>query len=326
VDRLVPAALQHGDSVAVVSPSTTIRGQEDAVYRSCDALEKELGLSVRPAEHVFARHYHSAGTTAERVSDFTSAMNDPLVKAIFFSIGGATAIDMIEGIDYGVVAANPKIIAGISDSTTLLDAINSKTGLSTFHGLEFLDFGRRPMSYTLQSMRDVLFGMAPTGAYQPNDKWENFNGEPTTYSGWRSISAGSARGITVGGNYEALSQLIGTAYEPNFDGSILFVEELGAHKRHIRAAMMQLRLRGIFERINALILGYWSGSDDPQAVGDEQDISDIVLDVCGDYTFPIMQIGEIGHNVENLILPIGASVSVNTTDLSLRLDEPAVAG
>ena len=68
---------------------------------------------------------------------------------------------------------------------------------------------------------------------------------------------------------------------------------------------MQLRLKGVFDKISGFIIGYCVGSDDPSKKGNERDIKDILLETTDGYKFPIMEIGEIGHQVENIIVPIG---------------------
>ena len=87
---------------------------------------------------------------------------------------------------------------------------------------------------------------------------------------------------------------------------------------------MSLRLKGVFEKISGLIVGYNFNSDDPEVEGNERTLKEIVLETTENYTFPIMQIGEIGHYVENLILPLGAKASMDATNPTLSIDRPVV--
>jgi muramoyltetrapeptide carboxypeptidase len=317
-----PERLRAGDRAVIVSSSSTIAGRSEAADRARVRLETALGLKVEFARHAFAQDYYSAGSTEERRHDLMAAFTDPEVKAVFFSTGGATAVYLVDRLDYDTIAEIPKVLAGLSDSSTLLNAVSAKTGLLTFHGFELLDFSGHEMQYTAQNARQVWFDRW-SGEYRPNPEWRDLEGDDTTYRGWREIKPGRARGTAVGGNSEAFMQLVGTDYCPPLDGSVMFLETYRLQKRHIQALLATLKLKGAFESIGGLILGYCLGSDAP-GTGNERDIADIVLETTADYTFPVMQIGEIGHQVENLILPIGVTIEFDASSPSLVLPEPAV--
>jgi muramoyltetrapeptide carboxypeptidase len=319
---IVPGRLRPGDRVRVMSPSSTITEQRDAAQNAAAVLEKSLGITIEFADHAFDACFYSSGTTEQRQHDLLAAFTDPEVKAIFLSMGGATAIDMLEGLDYDLIAANPKIVAGMSDSSTLLEAITAKTGLVTFYGFELLDFARHDLPYTTDSIRQVWFD-GWSGPYRPNPNWHDLEGDPTSYRGWREIKPGQATGTAVGGNSEALTQVIGTAYCPRLDGAVLVLETYRLQKRHVQALMVSLRLKGVLDQISGMVLGYCLGSDQPGG-RNERDVADILRETTTGYDFPILQIGEIGHQVENLILPLGATVHLDTRGPGFSLIGPAV--
>jgi muramoyltetrapeptide carboxypeptidase len=321
-DVIVPPALRQGDRAVIVSLSSTIVEQKATAIAARDALAAALGLQIAFAEHAFAADHYSAGTAEQRASDLMAAFVDPAVAAVFVSMGGATAIDVLELIDYDVIAANPKGIAGISDSTTVLQAITARTGLITFHGLELFDFARHAMDYTLASIRSTLFD-ASTDPWRPNPSWRDLAGETTAYSGWRSIRPGNASGPVIGGNSDAFTQLIGTGYWPATDGAVLVIETYRLQKRHLHALLVSLRLRGVLDGLAGLVMGYCLGSDAP-GTGNDRDLAEIVTQTTEGYDFPVLQVGEIGHQVENLILPIGAQIDLNADQKSFSLAAPAV--
>lgn len=317
-----PERLRAGDRAIIVSPSSTIADRSDQAERARTNLETALGIEIDFADNTFAQDHYSAGTTEERRADLMAAFTDPEVKAVFFSTGGATAVDLVDRLDYDTIAAHPKVVAGLSDSSTLLNAITAKTGLLTFHGFELMDFAHHDMAYTTQNLKQIWFDEW-SGDYRPNPGWRDLEGDPTTYSGWREIKPGRATGTAVGGNSDAFMQLVGTPYCPPMDGSILFLETYRLQKRHIQALLATLKLKGAFDSIQGLIIGYCLGSDAP-GTGNDRDIADIILQTTADHTFPVIQIGEIGHQVENLILPIGATIEFETGPPTLALSEPTV--
>lgn len=317
---LYPPALHADDRVVIVSPSSTIADQRPHAEAAAAAFGKQLNVQVGFAEHAFATDYYSAGTPQQRAADIMAAFTDPDVRAILLSMGGATAIDVLDLLDYDLIRANPKIVAGISDCTTILQTITTHTGLVTFHGLELLDFARHPMPYTTASAQTTWFD-AWHGTWEPNADWRDLDGEPTRYTGRRVIRPGSAEGILVGGNSEAIAQLIGGPHQPPFDDAVLVLETYRLQKRHLHALLVSLRQRGILTAINALVLGYCLGSDAPSP-GNDRDLADLVTETTARLDLPVVQIGEIGHQVENLILPLGAHARLDAT--ALTLTAPAV--
>jgi muramoyltetrapeptide carboxypeptidase len=298
---------------------------ETEIRAASQAFAERLDVRVEFAEHAFATHHYSAGTPAQRAGDLMAAFTDPDVAAVVLSMGGATAIDVLDLLDYDAIAANPKIITGISDSTTVLQAVTTRTGLVTFHGIELYDYSRDPMPYTTANALAV-WRDGRHGPWQENPAWREFNGERTTYTHRRTIREGSTTGPLIGGNSEAITQLIGTDYEPDVDGAILVLETYRLHKRHIHALLVSLRQRGWLHRASGLVLGYLLGSDADRP-GDDRDLADLVTEVTADVPdLPVAQIGEIGHQVENLVLPLGAIVRLDASQPmpGLTLTEPAV--
>lgn len=317
MDSITPPKLKKGDLVGVCSPSGTIAHKEDLFRRAVENFERETGLKVLVAPNALAKHYYSAGTVQERVDDFHALIENDDVKAIVFSAGGDTAVDLLPQLDFDLIQKNPKIMAGISDATTLLSPITAKTGLITFLGLELLDFADDDMPYVVDSLERAWF-QGEIGKVQANPNWRDFKGTNANYGGWLTIREGTAEGRLVGGNLQSFLQLVGTQYELPFQDSILFFEAYRLPKRQIRKALMQLKLRGVFEQITGLIVGYCVESDEPTVIGNEQPLEEAVLDIVGEYDFPIMQIGEIGHWVENFLQPIGAKAKMDATNLQFE--------
>lgn len=156
--------------------------------------------------------------------------------------------------------------------------------------------------------------------FRPNPNWKDLNGTFTTYTGWEAIRGGTANGILIGGNFGCFVQLRGTDYFPeSFEGMILVMETYKWDKRQLRRGIMQLKLWGILDQISGLIVGYCVDSDKQKVIGNNQPMKELLLESTSGYDFPTMQIGEIGHNVENLMLPIGAEVFIDAEEKIFRL-------
>lgn len=319
-----PPKLQPGDTVAIISPSNTVALRQEEVKKACLSFEVATGLKTVLAPNALEQRYYSAGTVKQRADDFHWALGNPEIRAIIFSVGGSTAVDLVDRLDYDLIKQNPKVIAGISDASTLLNAINVKTGLITYHGIEFLDFGEEPMDYTYASVKKAWFD-GRLGEYQQNPEWRDFDNLPTTYTGWQVIQPGKTEGLVRGGNFRCFTQLRGTEYFPSdLKDAVLVMESYKWPKKNIHQALINLKLWGALDQINGLVVGYCLGSDDPMQVGDEQVMPNLVREVIKDYSFPAMWIGEIGHNIENFILPIGARAVIDTDKLSFEIKESVV--
>lgn len=318
-----PSKLKPNDLVAIVSPSGTVAYRQDKIKKACSNFEQATKLKTILAPNAVGHHYYSSGTIQQRIDDFHWAIKNPDVKAIIFSVGGDTAIELVDKLDYELIKQYPKIIAGISDATTLLNSINAQTGLTTFLGLEFLDFAEHQMIYESQAIKQAWFD-GNVGEVRANPNWADFDDLPTSYKGWRTIKPGSTAGKIVGGNYTSFAQLHNTPYMPELKNCILVLEYYKQPKQAINRTLKQLGLWGIFDKINGLIVGYCLGSDNPNDIGSDRDLADILIEMTDNYNFPIIQIGEIGHNVENIMLPIGAAAKIDATNRSFEITETVV--
>lgn len=162
------------------------------------------------------------------------------------------------------------------------------------------------------------------GKVQANPNWKDFDDLPTSYRGWQTVRAGKAEGKVIGGNYSSFAQLYRTEYMPNAEGSVLFMECYKKNKKEIQQALTQLRVWGAYDKINGLVIGYCLGSDNPETFGNDRSMKELSLEATDGYDFPIMWIGEVGHNVENMILPIGANVCIDSSSLTLEIKERVV--
>lgn len=319
MEYLLPPRLKLGDKVGVISPSSTIKHRREEYERAAARLEQGLGIKLVPAKNAFNSFYYSGGTIQERLDDFHDMVCDREIKGIIFSAGGNSAIDLVDKLNYALIKKNPKIIAGISDACTFLNSIAARTGLIAYEGFEFFDFNRGPVGdYGFAYLEKAWFKES-IGETFANPSWRNFGNLATRYRGWRTFRPGKAEGVVAGGNLSVILNLIDTPYFPELDGSILACESYLLSKRDINARYKVLRLKKVFEKISGLIVGYNHGSDDPKILGNDRDIKDIVLEATAGYDFPIMEVGEIGHRVENIILPIGGKAKLDATNRTLKL-------
>ena len=320
-----PKKLQKGDTVAIISPSGAVPDElKDQFNKGVKFLEN-LGLKVKIEKNALKRYYYSSGTAKERISDIHNAFTDKKVKAIIMSIGGSTANSLLDGLDFNLIKKNPKMFLGISDGTTLLNPIFSKTGLVTYHGPDLIfTFGLSMSPMIKENLIKTLFG-GKVGQLHPNLKWKGLSklNKDEKYKGWQCIRKGKANGKLVGGNIHCLLSLENTDFRPEYNGSILFLEAYKATVEDLHQAFVHFRQAKIFDKINGLILGHFYGSHMEDKKQDRE-IADVILEVTKEYLFPILEIGEIGHNVENYVLPIGCMATIDADKKYFSIDKPTV--
>ncbi|MFW9974326.1 MAG: LD-carboxypeptidase [Candidatus Thorarchaeota archaeon] len=316
-----PDRLHVGDTVGVFSPSWLV----DKRQKFDQGVEKlrSLGLKVKLAEHTFSQHYYSAGTREERLEDFHSLWADPEVKMVLMSQGGSTANQLLDGIDYDMLRRDPKILSGISDGTTLLNAVYAKAGIVTYHGPDVIwTFGLKMTPQVEKNIISTFFDGKPI-RLEPNENWEHQLKPDLKYPGWRCLREGKATGKLVGGHIRVLANTILAGYGPDFENTILFLEGTDNVAR-THSYITALRLRGIFDSVAGVILG-WFDESELEETELNRPISEMFVEETKDYDFPVMEIGELGHNLENYVLPIGCQATVDATEKRISIDESTVA-
>ncbi|MCA8952579.1 MAG: LD-carboxypeptidase, partial [Planctomycetes bacterium] len=244
----LPKALTAGDEVAVVLPSSAIR-DGDAFARGLDRL-RSWGL--RPS--VMATGSVETGTDwpegcavaasdGERLAGLQRALAEPRFRAVFCGRGGYGAGRLLTEIDWSVLAADPKPLVGYSDITALLCAAAAATGTVSFHG---------PMVATAAAMdpeddgwrlqRELLFVTDRAPQLPATD-------EP------RTLRTGAAEGYLVGGNLAVLQATIGTPWQPETDGALLFLEDIGEAPYRVDRMLTQLLQTGMLRRCAGVLLG-----------------------------------------------------------------------
>ncbi|MEK7098907.1 MAG: LD-carboxypeptidase [Patescibacteria group bacterium] len=316
--------LRTGDTVGVISPSSYI---SEHLWPDCERATGALGalgLKVRMGAHAFDRHFYNAGTRDARLVDFHAMWRDPEVNMIMMSQGGDTANHLLDGIDYDMIRQNPKIFAGFSDGTTLVNAIFARTGLVTYYGPSFLWGFSDPMDEIFVENFRKTFFEGQVGPLTPNLHWRHTEKKELAYSGWHSVRSGRASGILMGGHSGCLVTTMLAGYAPDFQDAILFLEGTESIAKLDRQCTV-LHLNGTFAKIKGLIIGYCDNHEMPKEQGENRPVADMVLEATRGYDFPILEISELGHKVENYTFPVGCRATMDADEKYLSIDDATVA-
>jgi muramoyltetrapeptide carboxypeptidase len=209
-----------------------------------------------------------------------------------------------------MIAQNPKVLIGFSDITTLLNAIYAKTGLITFHGpvgnSGWNDWTSSVFKSVVMNAEQAVF---PKG---PNEEDKII-----------TLNKGIASGTLVGGNLTVISSLIGSGYLPEWKGKILFLEETTEEPYRIDRMLTQLKLAGVFKQLNGVAIGKFvkCEAEEPQKAFTFMQVLEQHFKTL---TIPSFYGLMTGHIENKLTLPVGADVSMNTDNGTLKLNESAV--
>jgi muramoyltetrapeptide carboxypeptidase len=312
---LLPPRLKAGDTLALVSPSnaTALRAQFELAIASLRA----LGFQVREGAHLRSRYGAYGGTDAERAADLNAMFADPGIQGIVAMTGGSGATRLLDRLDYALIRRNPKVLLGFSDITALLNAITARSGLVTFHG---------PVAasewnpFTVHALREVLMNGAASELRNPPPSGDNL--VPAAFR-TRTIHGGVARGPLIGGNLSVLVTLLGTPYQPDFRGAILFLEDLNEEIYRIDRMLAHLRLSGALNQVAGVVLGQFTDCEPGNGYG-SLTLEQVWDEYVGALGIPVFSGSVIGHVAPKLTLPVGLPVELDADRATIRLLRPAV--
>ncbi len=223
--------LKKGDHIRVVSPSSSIEhiGGFEANLVAKEKLE-ELGFDLSFSSNYFEHDLFDSASIASRVEDLHEAFVDPSVDAILATIGGFNCNELLPYLNYDLIAQNPKIFCGYSDTTALLNAIYAKTSMQTYMGPSYSSFKMEAgQAYQteawLRAMTQDDYDLVPSKEWSSDPWYDPTKPRHFMPTEWKVYNAGSALGTIIGGNLSTFSLLRGTPYAPQAENYILFVEE-----------------------------------------------------------------------------------------------------
>ncbi len=338
---IYPKALAPGDTVMIVAPAKYLDKSRVALAKK--RLE-EMGFNVRIPGGLFRKKGFLGGTDDERAAELMAAFADPKVNAIFPGTGGYGTTRIIDKLNYDVIRRNPKILVGFSDITGLHIAINQRTGLVTFHspnpewglGVEknLSPFAAKwfwrailakeyGVSAGSRDPRTTHVGYTIVTHASDNDDSETikfFDEVPRVYT----LHGGKGRGRLIGGNLSVMHAMMGTDFEIQTDGKILFIEDVGEAPYRVDRMLQTLRMAGKFDHVTGVILGQFTSREDESKWDDDASIDDVLRDFFGQLKVPVLSHFPIGHVRYNATLPVGAMAELDADAQTLRILENPV--
>jgi muramoyltetrapeptide carboxypeptidase len=304
---LRPPAVQTGAGISVVAPASF--AQSDRIDRGLQQLRR-LGFVPSLGERALARGpLFFAGSPEQRLADLHAAFNDQDTAIVSCLRGGYGSNYILNGVDLESIRRHPKPFFAYSDLTGIQLHLLDRLGLPAFHGpMVAADF------YLEDGVHLPSFQAALTG--QPYNVGAQ--------EGLRILKPGSARGVLYGGCLSILVSLLGTPWEPQTEGKLLFLEDTGTKPYQVDRMLWQLRNAGKLEGVRGIIFGEMLDCASPGAPSELLD--EVVLRFFEDFEGPVAIGLRSGHvSRQNVTLTFGVSAELNLDDNpSLQFLEAAV--
>lgn len=313
-----PVALRPGDLVRLIAPSSP-PVDEASLRRAIRGLES-LGYRIGYSPGIFRRHGYLAGRDEERARDLEDAFADPEVKAIFCLRGGYGSGRLLSRIDWKGVCSHPKVFLGFSDITAISCGLWVEGGLVTFSGPVVMSDQRqgKPIPSSWEHARSCFGSTKPVGSIFSH---------LFSRQGVRVISPGSARGRLMGGNLSILCSLLGTPWQPDFTGAILFLEDVAEPTYRIDRSLTHLGNAGVLSSAKGIALGDFSYSEDRRRNDEKrgvQALDDVLIDRLSGLGKPVVAGFPFGHIKPKATLPFGCMATLDGERGDLVIEESAV--
>ena len=307
-----PTPLKRGDKVALIATSSPLPDYN--IERGIDSI-RFFGLEPVVFPSCTMNHGYLAGKDADRANDINTAFADASIKGIFCLRGGFGSTRLLNLIDFDMIKKNPKVFAGYSDITALHVAITQRCGFVTFHSPMPNTRYRQMDEFSLKSLKDNLFSDKSLGEVKnpPDEEIE-------------TIVPGVCEGPIIGGNLSLLHGALGSPYEVDTKGKILFIEEVGDAPYRIDRALTALALAGKFGDCAGIILCTFADCVPPTVetappnsliAEGSLTLNQIFDEVVKPFNKPTILNFRVGHVYPQLTIPLGTKLNLNATKVKL---------
>ena len=292
-------ALRQGSRVAIVSPASAAKPELVELGR---ARLQAFGYDPVLMPHALDRGpLYYAGAAADRAADLHSAFADPTIDGILCTRGGWGSAELLPLLDASLIRANPKVLAGYSDHTSLHAWLWNECRLPTFYAPMVAADWSNPNGVDHRTWSSALQSEIPW-TVGPED-------------GLRALRAGQAEGRLLGGCLSILTAALGTPFALQIaEPSILFLEDINTRPYQWDRMLQHLRFAGMLQNVRGIVFGDATSNLQPPEL---PLLEAACLHALRDFNGPIaigLQSGHVNHH--NRSIPLGSWVTMSDETLS----------
>lgn len=294
---IYPEPLKIGDKVGLVAPAGLV--ERENIAKSIKAI-KRLGLKPVTGNNCTKKYGYLAGKDDLRAYDINAMFADKSIKGIFALRGGYGSQRLLDKLDWDTISLNPKIFTGYSDITALHIAINQKCNFITFHApMAAVELSRNDIDkFTLNSFIQNI------SIKNKEQTIKNPKGTP-----FKVLVEGKFEGTLTGGNLTLVTSSLGTNYEVQTEGKVLFLEEIGEPPYKIDRMLMQLKNAGKLYNVSGIVLGYFT--DCEKSKKESLSLIEVFKDILAPIGKPCIYNVACGHQLPTLTLAMGGKIKLS---------------
>nr|WP_288977112.1 S66 peptidase family protein [uncultured Blautia sp.] len=309
--------------IGIISPASSVMNlYPNRVQNGIRFLESQ-GYKVKFGEFSYEMCGYYSTSKEKRINDINTFLHDSEIDIIMASIGGYNSNQLLDSLDYSLIKQSKKIFCGYSDITAMLLAIHYKADIRVVHGPTFLpelceypspydytlEYFTKALSYEQFTYKEPLYNINQYRDWSEDER-EMLSKQKSKPTRWRIYNKGSAHAKIIGGNLQTLALLIGSEYCPVsfFENKILFLEDCCERLARVDAILQSLKLKGVFDIIQGLIIGKFTNNEINKAVPELLDNLKISNDI------PIIYDIDLGHTSPMISVPLGANSKLEVDD------------
>jgi muramoyltetrapeptide carboxypeptidase len=313
-----PKGLRRGDAISVIAPAGPVN--RERMGRALARIE-ERGFRIKMHGDIFRSRGYLAGDDAKRADELMAAFSDQETTAVWCARGGYGVARILNLVDFDLIRRNPKVFIGFSDITLLHVAIQQRTGLLTFHGPNLQDGFGKPEDIPLAN-ESALWRAVMEASEQSAERASAYaiDYSEIPAANLRTIRSGKTTGSLIGGNLAVICGVMGTPFEIETAGRILFLEDISERLYRIDRYLSQLTLAGKLSQAAGVLLGDFSYEDGDHAES-EADLVGLFHEYLSPLAMPVLAGFPAGHEQFNLTLPMGALVSLDADQKCITVCE-----
>lgn len=288
--------LKAGDIVDVVAPSSKCH---PSVLEKMRILLQTWELECHIPTDLFGDSLLYANTDVMRFEHLKNALFNPKSKAVWCLLGGFGSTKLIPMLSKMKPPLHSKLFIGFSDITALHIFLQDQWGWSTIHGPSGYQASLNKVSNeSINLLKKILFHADPKLKYEqltPLNKPAEHN---------TVINA-----PLIGGNLHLIQASLGTSWQICARNKILFIEEVNERAYRVDRALEHVSQAGILEQIKAILFGDFIDKGEPDG---NFLVKDIIYEFASRYSFPVLQIKNVGHGSVNNPILLGSMTKLIT--------------
>ena len=308
--RNQPAYLIPGDTILLIAPSRSVSESDVAAFSRWVSAQ---GWRLEYAPNLFEVEHQFAGSDQHRAEDLVWAITHPTAKAIFTARGGYGCVRTVSKAEelcdtigeisslFELLKQSPaKWLVGFSD-ITWLHLLFAKANFQSIHGPVATQWNltHGHIDQNISHLAKTLMGDIVSLDLSNSDV----------------VRSKPFAGELVGGNLSLLYASLGTSAQPNTAGKVLFIEDLDEYYYHIDRMLFSLKLAGLFDGIQGLLVGSMIDMND-NTVPFGRSVKTMITELLADCDFPIVFDVPVGHDEENISIKLGADCNFENSTLT----------